>query len=439
MKMSIDFIKFSNDFKKTYGNKLSLISTSEDYLNLNSEVTAKCDNPSHEPTTKKARLFRRGFGCKNCAESKGERLTRLALEELGIKFEQEKRFASCRDKKELPFDFFLNDHVCLIEFQGRQHFEGKESWGGIQAQQELSKRDSIKKEWAKNNSIPLLELKTYKDFKKQILEFLNKNSKKNVKEILAKLYKSEKEWTKKKWDYYHEKLSKKHPSYDFSNSNWQWGQKHIDYYCAFPEHGLRNGNLQALLKGHGCSRCSGQDINIKDIIERSQKKFGKKFNFSKAKFIGMEVEIEIICDIHGSILLTPEEHFRLSNGCKKCSPKAKPKDDEKFLERTKKFNGRFEYFYDEFTTQEKILILCKKHNHEFKILQGDHTRHITGGCKYCVEESRSSNKGTSIVVGGKEYPSITKAAEAYNLKSSTVRKRLRNGKTIEEAFQLKSS
>ena len=40
--MSIDFIKFSNDFKKTYGNKLSLISTSEDYLNLNSEVTVIC-------------------------------------------------------------------------------------------------------------------------------------------------------------------------------------------------------------------------------------------------------------------------------------------------------------------------------------------------------------------------------------------------------------
>ena len=36
----------------------------------------------------------------------------------------------------------------------------------------------------------------------------------------------------------------------------------------------------------------------------------------------------------------------------------------------------------------------------------------------------------------KEYPSITKAAEAYGLKSGTVRKRINNGKSIPEAFDL---
>ena len=240
-----------------------------------------------------------------------------------------------------------------------QHFSPKDSWGGEKVLRATQRRDRFKKEWAKKNNIPLLELKTYSKFKEQILIFLDKHSNADVKGILKNLEKSERDWTSKKWQYYLEKLSKKHPSYDFSNSTWEWGQKHIDYYCAFPEHGLRNGNLQALLKGHGCSRCSGQDLNINDIIKRSQKKFGKKFDFRKAQFNGMEKDIEIICDTHGSILLTPEKHLSLSKGCKECSPQAKPKDDEKFIERTKKFNGRFEYFYDEFTTQEKISILCK--------------------------------------------------------------------------------
>ena len=38
-------------------------------------------------------------------------------------------------------------------------------------------------------------------------------------------------------------------------------------------------------------------------------------------------------------------------------------------------------------------------------------------------------------MGGKEYGSLTEAAKAYNLIGNTVRKRIRNGATIEEAFR----
>ena len=41
-----------------------------------------------------------------------------------------------------------------------------------------------------------------------------------------------------------------------------------------------------------------------------------------------------------------------------------------------------------------------------------------------------------ITPEGKKYPSITKAAEAYGLKSGTVRKRINQGKSIDEAFYL---
>lgn len=435
-KPRVSFQQFSKDFKETFGSKLELISKKEDYINLNSFLEAKCSDPSHKPVIKKAVYFRRGMGCINCKESQGERLIRISLEKLNIEYVQEKRFASCRDKKELPFDFYLPHYCVLIEFQGFQHFKKHNYFGGEKEFKSLKKRDFIKKQWAKENKIPLLEINSYKEISKKILFFIDKFSKKDVKDALNNLLKVEKEWTEAKWNKYLKKLYKTHPDYDFSNTSWQWGQKNINYYCAIAEHGLRNGNLQALLKGHGCSRCAGQDINLDDIKTRSKDLFGNKFDFSKANFIDMVSDIEITCDIHGSIFLSPEHHLRLANGCVECSPQAKPKDDEKFLERTKKFNGRFEYFYDEFTTQEKILILCKKHNHKFKILQGDHTRHMTGGCKYCVEESKSSNKGTSIVVEGKEYSSISKAAKAYGLKSATVRKRLRNGKSISEAFNL---
>jgi len=431
----VKFNQFARDFKKTFGNKLTLISKEDDYTNLKSILTAKCQDESHKPVVKKASLFRRGFGCKNCAESQGERMIRLVLEDMNINFTQEKRFASCRDKKELPFDFFLPDYGVLIEFQGMQHFCPKDSWGGEKVFKATQSRDRVKKEWAKKNQIPLLELTSYKSIKRSILNFLDKFSKKDVKQILNNLNESENKWTENKWKEYLKKLTKVHPEYDFSYTSWEWGQKDISYRCQFHEHGLRWGNLQNLLKGHGCSRCAGQDLSLNDVIARSQEKFGNKFNFIKAKFISMDIDIEIICDVHDSIFLSPEHHLRLASGCDECSPKAKKGDDKKFLERAKKFNGRFKYLYDEFSTDKKILILCKEHNHKFKILQGDHTRYMSGGCEYCVADKKSKDQGTSITVEGKTYPSITQAAEAYGLKSGTVRKRIRSGKSIEEAFK----
>ena len=432
----VKFNQFAKDFKKTFGNKLTLISIEDDYTNLNSLLTAKCQDESHKPVVKKASLFRRGFGCKNCAESQGERMIRLVLEDMNINFTQEKRFASCRDKKELPFDFYLPKFGILIEFQGFQHFKKHDYFGGEKAFKLLKKRDLIKKEWAKENHIPLLEISSYKEISKKILLFIDKFSDEDVKDALNNLLETEKEWAQKKWNKYLKRLNKVHPDYDFSPAIWKWGQKDINYRCQFPEHGLRWGNLQNLLKGHRCLRCAGQDLTLDDVTERSLEKFGNKFNFTKAKFMTMKIEIEIICDVHGSVFLSPEHHLRLASGCVECSPKGKKGDDKNFLERAKKFNGRFEYLYGKFSTDKKILILCKKHNHKFKTLPGDHTRYMTGCCEHCVAENKSKSKGIAITVGGKVYDSITEAAEYYKIKGATVRKRLRNGKSIEEAFGL---
>ena len=58
----VKFNQFARDFKKTFGNKLTLISKEDDYTNLKSILTAKCEDESHKPLVKKASLFRRGFG-----------------------------------------------------------------------------------------------------------------------------------------------------------------------------------------------------------------------------------------------------------------------------------------------------------------------------------------------------------------------------------------
>lgn len=90
--------------------------------------------------------------------SKGENKIKEVLIKYGVKFETQKRLDGI---KKAPFDFYLPDYNLLIEFQGRQHFEPVEKFGGkkqLIIQQEI---DSRKKEIAEQQGYKIFYL-TYK-------------------------------------------------------------------------------------------------------------------------------------------------------------------------------------------------------------------------------------------------------------------------------------
>ncbi len=95
--------------------------------------------------------------------SSGEFAIRGVLDSCGIAFEREKRFVDCRDKATLPFDFYLPSHRVAIEFDGIQHFQPIEYWGGIPKLEATQRRDAIKTAYCIANSIRLLRIK-YTDF-----------------------------------------------------------------------------------------------------------------------------------------------------------------------------------------------------------------------------------------------------------------------------------
>jgi hypothetical protein len=55
--------------------------------------------------------------------SRPEREVADVLEMLEISYENEKRFDDCKDKITLPFDFYIPDLDCIIEYDGIYHFE----------------------------------------------------------------------------------------------------------------------------------------------------------------------------------------------------------------------------------------------------------------------------------------------------------------------------
>lgn len=94
--------------------------------------------------------------CPNCEHFyKGEKAITTFLNSLNIPFISQYRFKDCKDKRELPFDFYLpNNNVC-IEYDGEQHFSQRNGWTDLKL---IQKHDKIKDEYCLKNNIVLIRI-----------------------------------------------------------------------------------------------------------------------------------------------------------------------------------------------------------------------------------------------------------------------------------------
>ncbi|ARM66245.1 hypothetical protein AM2_117 [Lactococcus phage AM2] len=134
------------------------------YLNAKTKISIKHNTCGNEYDVK-WNDFHQGSRCPKCNESKGEKKISDILNSLGIKYTSQKRFPECKYKNTLPFDFYIHNKKSklLIEFDGRQHFESIEYFGGEDVLKETQLRDKIKNDFAKEKDIPLLRI-PYIDF-----------------------------------------------------------------------------------------------------------------------------------------------------------------------------------------------------------------------------------------------------------------------------------
>lgn len=133
-------------------------------------ICRDCKKPFHQ----RPNCHLSGSGCPNCNSSTGELEIKDFLIAQKIKFIPQKTFDTCRNINKLPFDFFLPNYNLLIEYQGIQHFEPIEFFGGERTFEVQVRRDNIKKNWAKRSKYELKYI-TYKDKTIETLEgFLNK-------------------------------------------------------------------------------------------------------------------------------------------------------------------------------------------------------------------------------------------------------------------------
>lgn len=117
-----------------------------------------------------------GGRCPFCKpKSYGEIKVAKILESKNLIFEQQKSFDDLMLIRHLKFDFYIPSFNLCIEYDGKQHFEPVERFGGLEGFELTQKRDAIKNEFCKEKNIHLLRIPyTVRNIEKMVESTLEK-------------------------------------------------------------------------------------------------------------------------------------------------------------------------------------------------------------------------------------------------------------------------
>ena len=149
----------------------------------------------------------------------------------------------------------------------------------------------------------------------------------------------------------------------------------------------------------GCKTCLEAE-NIQKMADRLEashnqwvvecnEKFNNKFDYSKAKVVGMGEFVDIICPDHGLFSQTKQVHKESVFGCGKCSGQMITTED--FISTASEIYGdQFTYNNTEYvTSNDKLIVTCKNHG-DILVLPSAFTNMHEGrylGCTYCNRQN----------------------------------------------------
>ena len=141
------------------------------YCGTKNKIKVKCLQCNHEWMAYPEDILH-GHGCAICNNSIGENKIRQWLILKNITYIPQKKFKDCKDCNLLPFDFYLPDKNKCIEYDGIQHFEPVNYFGGQKAFKIRQQHDQIKDKYCEENNIPLLRIPYYANVEEELENFL---------------------------------------------------------------------------------------------------------------------------------------------------------------------------------------------------------------------------------------------------------------------------
>ena len=148
----------------------------DEYIDYRTPIKHYCTLHQYEWIDSPRCIFR-DLGCPKCTGYKHETTISDWLDSFNILYIRQYTFDNCKDKRALPFDFYLPDLNICIEYDGRQHYEPVDFAGkGDEWAKEQLKitqyHDAIKNEYCKNNNIPLLRISYLQNIEEELQNFI---------------------------------------------------------------------------------------------------------------------------------------------------------------------------------------------------------------------------------------------------------------------------
>lgn len=109
-----------------------------------------------------------------CLNSKNEMFIKQILSKYKIQYTPQKIFDDCRDVLPLPFDIYLPEYNVCIEYDGIQHFQPVDYFGGVTSFEIIQKHDEIKSEYCNKNNIDLWRINYNDNIEEKLLSFLSR-------------------------------------------------------------------------------------------------------------------------------------------------------------------------------------------------------------------------------------------------------------------------
>ena len=143
----------------------------DSYVNNNTKLRvkhSKCGNVySVSPSN-----FKQGYRCPYCSSPKGENLINKILKSLNINYETQKTFDDLKDINLLSYDFYIPSQNILIEYQGIQHYQAVDVFGGETEFSIQQKHDKMKADYAKAHHYNLIAVPYTEDTFSKIKKYL---------------------------------------------------------------------------------------------------------------------------------------------------------------------------------------------------------------------------------------------------------------------------
>ena len=163
-------------YKDLVGQKFGRLTVLErDYNTQNSRVVYLCQCECGSIVSVQSNHLSSGeiLSC-GCLLSSGEEVINKYLIDNNIKYIKQKTFPECIDIKYLRFDFYIPEKNLVIEYQGIQHYEPTEYFGGEEELNNRKRRDQIKRDYCKMNGINYAEILYNEDIEQRLNEILSK-------------------------------------------------------------------------------------------------------------------------------------------------------------------------------------------------------------------------------------------------------------------------